>query len=300
MSNKSRPAPPTSRRSARQQRLASREANRQLARAGTRGSGGAFDLGGILLWTVLAGVVGIVIIGGAFVLTQTPSATSLPSPMAPVKTTPPDIASSGQVLGDPNAPATVDVYSDFRCTGCFAFAMEIEPNIVKDYVATGKAKLVYHDYVIIDHLTGGTESRDAANAALCAADQGKFWLFHDWLFTNQSAQEKNGYMTIDRLLYMGKAAGLNMATFEPCVRQGSHLDQVAAEESAAPSGVSSTPTIFVNGTKVENPNGANYIPTYDDIKAAIEGVLNPSASASPSASAEASSSASPEPTASAS
>ena len=115
---------------------------------------------------MLAVVIGAVVIGGAFLLTQKPSADNLPSPIVPGRTTPTDIASSGRVLGDPNAPVTIDLYSDFRCTGCFAFAMEIEPDVVKNYVATGKAKLVYHDFIVIDR-GGNTESRDAANAA-CA------------------------------------------------------------------------------------------------------------------------------------
>jgi len=62
-------APPTSRRSARQQRLANREANRALTRAGTSGSSGG-GFGGIMLWTAIAIVIGAVVIGGAFVLTN--------------------------------------------------------------------------------------------------------------------------------------------------------------------------------------------------------------------------------------
>jgi protein-disulfide isomerase len=281
-------APPTARRSARQQRLANREANRQLARAGTRGSSGG-DLRTLGLWTLAAVVVGAVVIGGAWLLTRTPSASDQPI-IAPGVTTPPDIPASGRTLGNPSAPVTIDVYSDFRCTGCFAFAVEIEPQLVSKYVQPGKAKLVYHDFITIDQ-GGVTESRDAANAALCAADQNKFWLYHDWLFANQSAQELPGYFTIDRLLKIGQDAGLDMGSFEPCVRNGSHLSEIQAALKAAPSGISSTPTIYVNGNVVESSVGAGYIPSVDDISKAIDAALNPGASPSATATATATASA---------
>jgi protein-disulfide isomerase len=290
-------APPTARRSARQQRLAHREANRQLARAGTRGSSGG-DLRTLGLWTLAAVVVGAVVIGGAWLLTRTPNASGQPI-IAPGVTTPPDIPASGRTLGNPSAPVTIDVYSDFRCTGCFAFAVELEPQLVSKYVQPGKAKMVYHDFITID--SGGvTESRDAANAALCASDQGKFWLYHDWLFANQSAQEAPGYFTIDRLIKIGQAAGLDMSSFEPCVRNGTHLSEIQAAIKAAPSGISSTPTIFVNGKVVVNSVSDQYIPTIDDLSKAIDAILNPSPSPSASASASASASVAPSASASAS
>jgi protein-disulfide isomerase len=275
-------APPTSRRSARQQRLASREANRRLTRAGSSGgSGGGF--GGIMLWTVVALVVGVVVVGGALLLTNQSSApSSVPSPFAPHVTTPPDIASSGRTLGKADAPVKVDLWEDYRCTACFVFTMEVEPKIVDTYVKTGKVQLIYHDLIVIDdNPPVSTESRDAANAALCASDQGKFWPYHDWLFTNQSAAEKPGFFTLDRLVLLGKDAGLDMAKFEPCVRDGAHLADVAAEQKVIPSGSQGTPTILVNGKLT-----ADF--SYATIAAAIDGALNPSPSPAASASASAS------------
>ncbi len=283
-------APPTSRRSARQQRLANREANRSLAHAGTGGSAGG-GMGQILAWTVAAVVIGAVVIGGAVLLTQKPSISAVPTPYQPGVLTPADISQNGTTLGLADAKVTIDLWSDFRCTACFAFTVgsDTESKLVETYVRTGKAKLVYHDLLVVDSNDGTTESRDAANAALCAADQGKFWLMHDWLFANQSASESPGYFTQGRLIQIGQLAGMDMSKFKPCIEQGSHLDQIKAElaqfQTAAPNAQLATPTVIVGGVVVANA-------TYANVAAAIDAALNPAASPSASASASAAASAS--------
>ena len=92
--------PPTSRRSARQQRLTAREANRALARAGTRGSGGSN--GPLMMYTLVAVAIAVVVIAGAFVLTSQPKARQQPlgSPNAPVGSaiTPVSIPANGFVV----------------------------------------------------------------------------------------------------------------------------------------------------------------------------------------------------------
>ena len=285
-------APPTSRRSARQQRLANREANRSLSRAGTSGSAGG-GMGQILLWTVAAIAIGVVVIGGAALLTQKPGTMALQSPMAPAILTPSDIPTSGGTLGDANAKVTLDLYSDFQCPLCQEFALEMTPKLISDFVRAGKLKIAYHDLLVIDSNTGGTESLDAANAARCAADQGKFWLYHDWLFGNQHS-EGSGAFTKDRLKTMGSLIGLNASQFDSCVDNGLHNAEIQSAQKAAPSGLSSTPGVYVNNVAV-----GSGLPTYDVLTAAINAVLT-GASPSPSASASASATAAASATASAS
>jgi protein-disulfide isomerase len=260
-------APPTSRRSARQQRLANREANRAITRASTRGSDGG-GMNSLLLWSVVAAVVAVVVVGGLLLVSQSKSNTS-GAPIAPGVVTPTTIPSNGTTLGNANAPVTIDLYSDFRCSACLVFALEgTEKNVVDNYVATGKAKLVWHDFLTIDS-PGHTSSRDAANAGWCAADQNKFWTMHDWLYANQSADETADSFPKSRLSDIGKAAGLDMTKFQPCLDGGTHNDAIAAGQKGAPSDITGTPTVFVNG-KIVGAAGA--VPTYDQIKAAIDGV----------------------------
>jgi protein-disulfide isomerase len=288
--------PPTSRRSARQQRLANREANRALARAGTHGSGGSS--GPLVLYTVIAILIGVIVIGFAYFLSTQPKPTAAlvsPNPPLPSVLTPPSIPTNGRTLGNADAKATIDLYEDFQCTACYAFTDGIEPEVVANYVATGKVKVVYHDFLTIIG-NGNTESLDAANAALCATDQGKFWQYHDWLFANQYT-EMSGAFTKDRLKAIAhQMGGLDNAKFDSCVDSGTHNGDVQAEQQQIPSGATGTPSIVVNGTLL-----ASY--DYATISAALDKALgvspspSVSASASPAPSVSAAASASPVPSA---
>jgi protein-disulfide isomerase len=98
-----------------------------------------------------------------------------PGPISsPTVTTPADLTSSGRTLGAAAAPVTLDIWNDYQCPLCKVFAQSVLPKLVDHYVRPGKVQIVYHDLLVIDGNVGGTESADAANAARCAADQGKF------------------------------------------------------------------------------------------------------------------------------
>ncbi|MGD0247645.1 MAG: thioredoxin domain-containing protein [Candidatus Limnocylindrales bacterium] len=273
--------PPASRRSARQQRLANREANRALARAGTRGSSGSG--GPLLLYTAVFVVIAAIAVGAALYFTNQPKAKqTLHAPAAPVGSavTPTAIPSNGRTLGNADAPHTIDLWEDFQCPGCRNFTADVEPQVVGNYVMPGKAKMVFHDYIIIDSLAGGTtESLDAANAALCASDQSMFWPYHDWLYANQYS-ENTGAFTKDRLKTIGSMAGIkDLSQFNSCVDNGDHDADVKNE--TRPSSVTSTPTIIVDGTAVASAD-------YAAVSAALDKALgvtpSPSTSASPSGS----------------
>jgi protein-disulfide isomerase len=265
--------PPDGKTSPKKQRQAGREASRALARAGTRGSSDRVA-DPLLLWSLAFIAVAIVVVAVAVFVSQ-PSGSSPGAVVAPNVVTPSNIASLGRTLGNSNAPATIDVYGDFRCSACYRFTSDgTEKNLVANYVATGKAKLVWHDLLSIDRFDGGTASRDAANAAWCAADQGKFWVMHDWLYANQGTSEAASAFTLSRLSDIGKAAGLDMSKFQPCLDQGAHDANIAAEAATTPPDATGTPAIFVNGKFVGDPS-ANLVPTYDEIAAAIDAEFAP-------------------------
>jgi protein-disulfide isomerase len=268
-----RGTPPDGKTSPKKQRQAGREASRALARAGTRGSSDRVA-DPLLLWSLAFIAVAIVVVAVAVFVSQ-PSGSSPGAVVAPNVVTPSNIASLGRTLGNSNAPATIDVYGDFRCSACYRFTSDgTEKNLVANYVATGKAKLVWHDLLSIDRFDGGTASRDAANAAWCAADQGKFWVMHDWLYANQGTSEAASAFTLSRLSDIGKAAGLDMSKFQPCLDQGAHDANIAAEAATTPPDATGTPAIFVNGKFVGDPS-ANLVPTYDEIAAAIDAEFAP-------------------------
>jgi protein-disulfide isomerase len=182
-----------------------------------------------------------------------PSEIALYQP-GPDSSTPASIPSHGRTLGDPKAPVTIDLYGDFRCSACFAFTEGGTAAAINDQlIATSKAKLVWHDYTVIDLMDKTHASRDAANAGWCAADQDKFWVMHDWLYVNQSPTESPDAFTTERLLAIGQVAGLDMATFTPCVIGGAHDAEIAREESGLPATVAAhgTPSVLVKGALVD-------------------------------------------------
>ena len=147
----------------------------------------------IVVVSVVAIVIALVVIGGlnlgpaggAGSPSPTPSGAAPSSPggsvstpagtlplglTAPAVTIPSSIPRDGRTLGSPTAPVSLEIWADFQCPACGNFTRTIEPVVIDRYVETGKVKLTFHDYAFI-----GDESLDAAAAARCAAQQGRFW-----------------------------------------------------------------------------------------------------------------------------
>ena len=174
----------------------------------------------------------------------------LPPRLAPVQ---------GNVLGSPDAPVTIVEYSDFQCPFCARAALDIVPQIEEDYLATGKAKLVFKHFAF-----EGEESIRAAQAAECAAEQNAFWHYHDMLFLNQSRVA----FTTENLKAFARELGLDAASFNVCLDSEKHAEKVAADRAEGQRrGVNSTPTFYVGQTQIV---GAE---PYDTFRAAIEDQL---------------------------
>lgn len=173
----------------------------------------------------------------------------------------------GRQLGDPNAPVLIEVYEDFQCPGCGAFTQSIEPQLVDAYVATDEARLVYRFFVFI-----GPESVQAANASLCADEQGRFWDYHDILYANQQG-ENQGAFADRRLEAFAESLGLDMEAFRSCFAEKRYEAQIDDDTAAGrQAGVTSTPTILVDGQIVSSAIPGS-IPSFAEISAAIDAAL---------------------------
>jgi protein-disulfide isomerase len=261
--------PSGDRNTARQPRQTGPESKRKLSRAGTRGP--SDGRGSLLLWSMAFVVVAVVVVGVTLIVAGAKNNAPSGPVTAPTVVTPANIVSSGRTLGNPNARVTIDIYGDFRCSACLVFTTGgTEQNLVANYVATNKVKLVWHDYLSIDKGQGGTASRDAANAAWCAADQGKFWVMHDWLYANNgSGSEDPAAFTYARLTDIGRAAGLDMSAYDGCLKGGQHNGDITAEDQATPADVTGTPAIYLNGALLTGGT-PNSWPQYPQLKAAID------------------------------
>jgi protein-disulfide isomerase len=154
----------------------------------------------------------------------------------------------GIKLGPDNAPAKMLVFSDFMCPYCGSFAAQIEPQLKTEYINAGKLQLVFYDFPL-----GGSHIHSflAARAARCAADQNKFWEYHDYLFGR--IQEWGGSQSppIDTFVDYAETLGLNRGDFEGCLKSDKYQDVVSAGRKLGDAlGVNATPTLIVNGKRV--------------------------------------------------
>lgn len=174
----------------------------------------------------------------------------------------------GLTVGDVNSPAKIEVFEDFQCPACVSFTQDIEPLVISQLVETGKAYYVFHNYPFLDRNSITKESQDSANASLCANEQGKFWEYHDTLFANWNG-ENEGNLSRPRLIQFASAVDLNVDDFTACLDEDRYADEIQASLDLGSSmGVSGTPTVFVNGQQIS----PGYIPSFEDIAAAVEAV----------------------------
>lgn len=231
-------------------------------------------------------IVAILIIGNLYTKVQQYEKGGAAIPTAGQPGTPPtgetkqvEVSDDDPYLGPKDAKVAVVIFEDFQCPYCGAFTglnpemvnnmksrdPSWEPtvsNIKKDYVATGKVKLVWKDYPFL-----GEESYWSAEAARCAQDQGKFWEYHDHLFSHQNG-ENQGAFSKDNLKKFAQDLALNTTTFNDCLDTGKHQKKMQEAQAYGQGvGVSGTPGTFVNGAYT---SGAA---SYSQIKAAIDKAL---------------------------
>lgn len=149
---------------------------------------------------------------------------------------------AANTLSNPGAKITIIEFSDFQCSYCGRYQQTVHPALLEQYVKSGQINFVYKHSAFL-----GQESVWAAQAAECAADQGKFWEYHDLLFSRQSGGNQ-GAFTKDNLSGFAKEMGLDMAKFDPCLTNDETLARVQADtQEGQAAGVRGTPTFFING-----------------------------------------------------
>lgn len=144
------------------------------------------------------------------------------------------------IRGRVDAKVTMIEFSDFQCPFCERFFRETLPLIDKDYIQTGKVRMVYRDYP----LEGvHQDAQKAAEAAQCAGEQGKYWEMHDKIFANPQT------MTVADLKKHARALGLSSAQFDTCVDSSQFAEEVKKDLADGQAlGVQGTPTFYVGLT----------------------------------------------------
>jgi protein-disulfide isomerase len=145
------------------------------------------------------------------------------------------VAATGPAKGPANAPVTIVEFSDFQCPFC----SRLTPTLAEVEKKYGdKVRVVFRQYPLPFH----QNAQKAAEAALCAQDQGKFWEMHDAMFANQ--QE----LAVEQLKAKAASLGLNADKFNKCIDSGEKNAIIQADlKEGQAAGVSGTPAMFVNG-----------------------------------------------------
>lgn len=190
---------------------------------------------------VIAVVVGVLVImvGGTFVSKKADSNAKTPASVSADRNY--GITFNGDLTGVP----VIDIYEDFQCPVCAQFE-KLNGDYIESLIADKKATVVYHTLSFL-----GPESVQAANAAACSADQGKFLKYHRTLYANQKG-ENTGAWSNDVLTVLGQVAGITEKKFSECVNKGDYLKWVVnVADAGAKANVNSTPTVFINGKEID-------------------------------------------------
>jgi len=152
-------------------------------------------------------------------------------------------AMGSPILGDPSAPITIVEFGDYQCHACYNWFHTHKPAIYENYIATGKANLVFVDLAFL-----GRDSPIAAQASYCAEDQGMYWEYHDLLYNSQESQIDNGWANSERLKAFAFSLGLDMDLFESCLDSDKYSKRVQYNVSEAKKhGARATPTFIIVG-----------------------------------------------------
>jgi protein-disulfide isomerase len=196
-------------------------------------------------------ILGLVLVAGLVVLfTQMRGGGHGPGANqgVPVTLTPDQLSRvQGVSRGRADAPITIYQFADYQCPHCAQFASFIEPLIIQNLVDTGKARYVFYEFPL-----GFKWSFLAARAGRCALEQGKFWEFHGVAFARQQDWSYDRDPAAKFAAYAGTIPGMDAGALESCIRSDRFQKEVSESAQLGQSlGVGGTPTIFVNGRRID-------------------------------------------------
>jgi protein-disulfide isomerase len=196
---------------------------------------------------VLTGMSALVLLVGAAACTRSAGAAGRATAASSTSVTAhgPDSVSAkldqSRILGDSTAPVWFIMISDFQCPYCKQFHDESFAALRKDYVATGKVRMAYINFPLPIH----QNAWPAAEAAMCAGAQGKFWPMHDVLFSSQDAWEDQ-HPAVHAIDSLAASIGVDTMALDRCVSQHASKALIDADaDRAERAGARSTPTVII-------------------------------------------------------
>jgi len=166
---------------------------------------------------------------------------------APKQTVEGAAADQARIMGRPTAPIWVVEVSDFQCPFCKMWHDSTYAALKREYVDAGKVRLAYINFPLGKHMN----AMPAAEAAMCAAAQGRFWQMHDALFDAQ-AQWETMPDPAPAFESLAARSGVDVAKMRACIKSGVVRPVIEGDlDRARAAGVSSTPTFIIGGEMIE-------------------------------------------------
>jgi protein-disulfide isomerase len=150
------------------------------------------------------------------------------------------IENGSPIMGDPKATITILEFGDYQCTFCYKFHQDTLDIIQKEFIKTGKVKMVFKDFPL-----NGPDSKLAAEASYCAHDQDMYWKYHDQLYENW-AGERTGWITRESLSEFAESVNLDTVKFNKCLDENKYKNKInSIYEFGNEIGVDATPSFLV-------------------------------------------------------
>ncbi len=178
--------------------------------------------------------------------TTTPAASAAPTPASADSAFADSLlarADAGRIQGDSAAPVWIIEVSDFQCPFCKRWHDETYPALRREFIQTGVVRMAYLNLPLGQH----EHALQAAQAAMCASAQGRFWPVHDALFGTQERWTPLGAAQATALFdSIAVASGINAQAYRRCRDSNVMRRLIIADKSrATTAGVNSTPSFFV-------------------------------------------------------
>jgi protein-disulfide isomerase len=153
---------------------------------------------------------------------------------------PPATMKNFKESGSPNAPLTLELYTDYQCPSCRTFFLDVLPQVISQYVATGKVRLIHRDFPLPQH----AYSKLAARYANAAGQFGLYDIVSTQIFKTQMEWEQNGNVDGEIAKVVPPA---QMAKIRELVKTDSHLDDTVTSDVALGNqdGLNQTPTLII-------------------------------------------------------
>lgn len=167
------------------------------------------------------------------------------------------------IYGDIDAPITIVEYASLTCSHCAAFHIDVLPELKKELLDTGRAKLVFRNFI------RGPYDMAGAAFARCEDDMEKAKKWHGLFFDRQQDWYKQGVEPMQELAFLARKSGVSRAKFDQCAvnKDVQKYLKDMLDEATTKLQITATPTVYVNGMKLPDYR-------FETIKSAVENVEN--------------------------